>query len=493
MITNSSAEGVKPPAPVKRSIFNKPSWSNPQPIGDTDDFFHRSNQTYVEIAAEAERKRKRKLARRQREQTRDEPSGGRAGKRMRVSDDSDDDGNSSSSDDDTPQNEKETNSKLPDDVLGSKSRSSNPKETNSRPLEHALDVEPPLFNSTESNAEPKSLGECYEDAMATHKPAIEQTVLRSNIIDLEEDSEDPDVQENFDVDHCQMTTAKFSQSLDEDEFTASDEEFPELARKARDKARRKRLEADIVSTNVGSPSIGGNCESLQQTPSFSQPIPPPEAVIQILITSQIENTNPLIVNRRVSQRLKDVRLAWCQRQGFALEFIPTVFLTWRGKRLFDVTTCKSLGIAVDHYGNILLKGQKDVMGEADRQIHMEAMTDEILEKQKKAKRRVITDEVEENVEAVSAAVTDDSPVEKDKESQVRIILKAKGFEDFKIIVKPSILISKIVNAFRSEKKVGRDKEVLLFFDGDRLNPQTKVEETELSDMDYVDVYVKERA
>lgn len=51
-------------------------------------------------------------------------------------------------------------------------------------------------------------------------------------------------------------------------------------------------------------------------------------------------------------------------------------------------------------------------------------------------------------------------------------------------------MSKIINAFRSEKKVGRDNDVLLFFDGDRLDPQTKVEETELTDMDYVDVYVK---
>lgn len=467
MITDASTEGVKPSAPMRQSIFNKPSWSNPQPIGDTDDFFHRSNQTYLEIAAEAERKRKRKLARKQRELTQDEAISGRAGKRRRVSDDSEDDGNSTSSDEDPYQNEKEADSRAPED-------NSNPKA--------------PLSISTETKASPKSLHECNADAKAAHKPAEEQTALPSNIIDLEEESEDTETQKN--LGDCQTTAAKLSQPPVEDDFTASDEEFPELARKARDKARRKALESDTACANLSLPLTAEDRESLQRSQSIPQSTPPPEAVIQILITSQIDNTDPLIVNRRVSQRLKDVRLAWCQRQGFAPEFIPNVFLTWRGKRVFDVTTCKSLGIAVDQYGDILLRGQKDIMGEEDRQIHMEAMTDEILQEYTKAKRRVNIVEEEENPEAGDAAATEVPPVQQNKESQVRIILKAKRFEDFKLIVKPSILISKIVNAFRSEKKVARDKEVFLLFDGDRLDPQTKVEETELSDMDYVDVYVK---
>ena len=415
MFTQSSTEGVKPSAPMKRSIFNKPSWSNPQPIADTDEFFHRSNQTYVERAAEAERKRKRKLARKQREHAQDEPTSERAGKRRRVSDDSDDDGNSSSSDEDPTQNEKETYPNLSED---------------------ALDSKVPLSNPTELKAFPKTLSERYEDTMAAHKPDEKQTALPSNIIDLEEDSEDSEAQENSD--DCEITATKISKPPEEDEFTTSDEEFPELARKARGKARRKRLESDITFANLDSPLIAVDHESLQRAESIPQPTPvtPPEAVIQILITSRIDYTNPLIVSRRASQRLKDVRLAWCQRQGFTPEFIATVFLTWRGKRLFDVTTCKSLGIAVDQYGNILLKGEKDIMGEEDRQIHMEAMTDEILEEYKKAKRRVIIDEEEENDEAMAATTTDIPPGEQDKESQVRIILKAKGFEDFKLIVKP---------------------------------------------------------
>lgn len=401
---------------MKKSVFNKPSWSNPQPIGDTDDFFHRSKQTYVDIAAEAERKRKRKLAKKQREQTQNESISGRAGKRRRVSDDSDDDGNSSSSDEDPYQNE-DVKLNLPESTSDSKASRSNPTEPTPSP-----------------KPSPKPLNERYEDVETAYKPAEEQKAHPSIIIDLEEDSEDPETQDKDD--DCQVTAAKFSQPSVEDEFPASDEEFPELARKARDKARRTRLESDIACSNPDTPLMTGDRESFQRSQSIQQPPSLPEAVIQILITSQIHNTNPLIVNRRVSQRLKDVRLAWCQRQGFAPEFVPTVFLTWRGKRVFDVTTCKSLGIAVDQYGNVLLKGQKDIMGEEDRQIHMEAMTDEILEEYKKAKRRVITGEEEENGEAEATTATEVPPMEQNKELQVRIILKAKGFEDFKLIVKP---------------------------------------------------------
>ena len=51
-------------------------------------------------------------------------------------------------------------------------------------------------------------------------------------------------------------------------------------------------------------------------------------------------------------------------------------------------------------------------------------------------------------------------------------------------------MSRIINAFRTANKVEADKEVYLLFDGERLDPPMKVGDTELSDLDYIDVYVK---
>lgn len=51
-------------------------------------------------------------------------------------------------------------------------------------------------------------------------------------------------------------------------------------------------------------------------------------------------------------------------------------------------------------------------------------------------------------------------------------------------------MSRIVSAFMTDKNIDSDREVFLSFDGDRLAPECQVGETELAEMDYVDVYVK---
>ena len=48
----------------------------------------------------------------------------------------------------------------------------------------------------------------------------------------------------------------------------------------------------------------------------------------------------------------------------------------------------------------------------------------------------------------------------------------------------------MINAFRSTNHIGNEKEVYLLFDGDKLSPESQVGDTELSDMDTLDVVVK---
>ena len=51
-------------------------------------------------------------------------------------------------------------------------------------------------------------------------------------------------------------------------------------------------------------------------------------------------------------------------------------------------------------------------------------------------------------------------------------------------------MSRIVNAFKLDKKINSERSVFLSFDGDRLAPECQVGETELNDMDYIDVYIR---
>ena len=48
----------------------------------------------------------------------------------------------------------------------------------------------------------------------------------------------------------------------------------------------------------------------------------------------------------------------------------------------------------------------------------------------------------------------------------------------------------MINAFRIEYKVDPEKEVYLVFDGDRLDAPTAVGDTELSDMDSIEVFIR---
>ena len=399
-------------APPKRPLFNKPAWSNPSKIGAADDLFHRSNQTYLKVAAEAEARRKRKTARLQREHETDRAAERRSDKRRCVSDDSDDNGDSSGS-----------------------------EENPNRPMKEKVYLSHPQVLADSENGPPATLktnlaSESFtkplDDITNARKPIQASTSLSSSVIDLEDEVSQPQLSDREDSD-LEVTVPRVFRPAEDDGLPLSDEEFPELAKKAREKAKRKRLEADSIPATQNSTYVAeGNSQSQRSnaTHEATPPCPPADPVIQILITSPIPDTEPLIVSRRISQRLKDVRLAWCVRQPFASEFTPTVFLTWRGNRLFDVTTCKSLGIAVDANGDILLKGQKDIMGEEDRQIHMEATTEEILAEHQRSKSSVLAENADES------EVEEVVPVVKEKEAQVRIILKAKGFDDFKLIVKP---------------------------------------------------------
>ncbi|KAL2046054.1 hypothetical protein N7G274_001501 [Stereocaulon virgatum] len=450
-------------APKKRSLFNKPAWSKPQALANGNDLFHRSNQTYVEAAAEAERQRKRRLARKEIERCRQGGSEERAGKRQRISSDEEDDDGGSSSDDD-PSHTKDKN--------GSPNLTKNARENL-----------PPPMSTQRSRNSPKSLLERYEAAIGAQVLDIEQKLKArpSTVINVD-GYRDPQksAREEYESD---VAIVNASKPFEENDQTASDEEFPELARRAREKARRKRLEEDIAAALDPPPSGGsdGYMHRSQSTHPSTPPPPPPDPVLKLLITSHIPNTEPLIVNRRLSQRLKEVKDIWTQRQQLTPEIAETIFLVWRGKKCFNVTSCKSLGIIVDSNGNI--RTNRDSLEDLNGQIHLEAMTEEIFEAYRKAKRHEVTSEEEKQAEEPVG-------IEEEKVPEIRIILKAKGFADFKLKVKSSTLISKMINAFRSTNHIGDEKEVYLMFDGDKLSPESQVGDTELSDMDTLDVIIK---
>ncbi len=411
MVAETASHNSSGSAPLKRQLFNKPSWSKPQALTNGNDLFHRSNQTYVDLAAEAERRRKRKLARKERERASQAEAEERAGKRQRVSESEDDEDDDSASDHSPHKSENEEGS-------------TRAEQNKSKNVIRAMS--PP-----KSKDSPISLLKRYEATVAASEIDMDQKQKpsASHIIDLEDEDEDSPIEILKDSATTRATAAKHPVPPVEEDETISDDEFPELARQAREKARHKRLEEDMVLVTPVSPSMSqiDYQQRSQPTSQPTPPLPPPDPVLDILITSNISNTEPLIVKRKLSQRLKDVKLAWAERQQFSQVFTDGVFLTWRGKRIFDHTTCRSLGYKFSPDGRIM--ASRDSMMDDEGRVHMQVMTREMFEAYKKAKANDVLDRAKDRSQGPIVE-------EQKQEPQIKIICKAKGFSDFKLIIKP---------------------------------------------------------
>ena len=410
------------PTLVKRPLFNQPAWSKPRTFQDSTDFFDRSSQVLARISVIDEHRRKKKASRQQQERTQSRHKEEQEGKRRRLSDEKE---QTKVVDASNHESSHQTSAVI------KKQQSSTGTSQSSHPAESLTPTTDILLSNT--------LAKSYEETIVAAAEARKRGAP-TNIVDLEGSEGSMQGGESEQDDDQRLTVLTKSKPVIYDEFPASDEEFPELARKAREKARRKRLEADSAATVIPNPPPSAGHNDSQhlavQAPQRVPTPPPPDPVVSLLITSRIPNTKPLIVNRRLSQRLKDVRIAWCQRQQFTAEATQNVILTWRGRRLFDVSSCKSIGIGVDSLGNIVLKGEKDIFEEANRQIHLEAMTEETLEVLKKAKEQTKAAEI---IEDTNEEMEGPTLPHSNQEQQIRIILKAKELKDFKLIVKPVCL------------------------------------------------------
>ena len=418
---------------MKRSLFNRPAWSKPTVATDNTNLFHRSDETYHKIAAEEERRRDERRIEKERIKTLSiEGTDHISGKQRHLSIENNNDSENSHGsirsksrstiEVEAPSNQCGEGQRYVDAVLGNESS----PESSVKQVDTTITENPSRI--------------CMPTTEAVEKETSRR--IQSNIVDLDDSFDDgsiykPPVRRKSSS--PRVITTKAAAPL-RDDFLPSDDEFEELARAARERARRKRLQEDIaLPPPLLSPAANDGISaflspSLQGSISPEKP-PANDPVLQILITSKLPNTSPLIVNRKASQRLKDVRVTWCNRQAFSAETTSSVFLTWRGKRLFDVTTCKSLGIAADEDGNLHFRGRENAYGEEERQIHMEAMTDELFAEykiEKQRKEQATEDSGTEGFEAEKAVQT----TKASSEPQVRIIVKAKGYSDFKLIVRP---------------------------------------------------------
>ncbi|OBT48670.1 hypothetical protein VE00_00855 [Pseudogymnoascus sp. WSF 3629] len=233
---------------------------------------------------------------------------------------------------------------------------------------------------------------------------------------------------------------------------------------------------------------------LQPATTATAPSNAPDPTLTILITSPLPNTTPLLIRRRLSQRLKDVRLAWCVRQPpHAGAAGANIFLTYRGLRVWDTSTCGSMGVKISRAGGVLDDGGGGEGGD----VHLEAWTREAFEAYKAAEETrarnahlgLGNDASGAGGAAAAAEAAPSQP--QPQEEKLRIILRAKDMQEVKLRVKVTTKIADLVAAFRAQREAevgGRSVE--LWFDGDRMEEGDCVGDADLEDLSGVDVVVR---
>ena len=164
-----------------------------------------------------------------------------------------------------------------------------------------------------------------------------------------------------------------------------------------------------------------------------------------------------------------------------------IFLTWRGNKVFDVTTCKALGLTADGLGRLRINGEGF---DEEGRIHLEAWTEEIFDEFKKQKaaerKRLVLDPMEEEEEEEPKPEEISS---KEEVQKFRIILKSKDGTEFKIQVSPTTPISKMIAAFRHKNKIEGNINISLYLDGDKLDPNSLVGDADLEELTNIDVHM----
>lgn len=352
---------------------------------------------------------------------------------------------------------------------------------------------PPRSRSVRSSATPRSsvkkrLGNGVVDRLDDDEPTVRTPSRKSRSAALHNDAERDDALQRL---SSPTPVQSHAQALVIDD--SDDNDNPPRS--------QIQHQNELLSTSRP-PTISRTPSAHQATSQPPRP-PAPNPILSLLIHSPLPNTTPLLVKRRLQQRLKEVRLAWINKQRASSSLTNSefpadhkIFLTWRGKKCFDFTSCASLGLAVDEITGEVMVKRKDsdsaggnmgpgasgmsaaeerewresLADDGGAQLVLEAVTDEILAGRKKAvdrKAEVVSSGLSTSTQAGSSTQVDPNagsehdfgttrlqPSREESQPQtgqrsqadeetsavepkIKIILRAgREYEDYKLQVRP---------------------------------------------------------
>ena len=210
--------------------------------------------------------------------------------------------------------------------------------------------------------------------------------------------------------------------------------------------------------------------------------------ITIMMDSRIPDTIALCLRRRMGQSLDLCLRTWTQWQASKGNPLPDeladkLFMTWKGNKIYGSASASTLpGVELDSAGNLIANASAGPEGGFyEGGLYIEVWTDELLAEHERARQRElqltlgILDEDEDETLAETETQTEPGEAEKD----IKVILKAKEFEPVKLTVHMYTTVEAMASAFRKQRGVGPESTITLYFDGDVLDDESKVEELDI--------------
>lgn len=181
-------------------------------------------------------------------------------------------------------------------------------------------------------------------------------------------------------------------------------------------------------------------------------------------------------------------LAWMRKQGEAVseKDESEIFLTWKGRRIYDSSTGVGLGWNPSVGGEF--RTAQRTAGFTKGGILLEAWTQEELDSvlaAQELQKRIDRGELENDFS--------DHEVEEEQlelPTKIRISLKEKDQEPVKLSVQPHFEISLVVGVYRKMRKIPVDREIKLRYEGEWLEGDMTVEQADIDDLCTVEVYIK---
>lgn len=221
-------------------------------------------------------------------------------------------------------------------------------------------------------------------------------------------------------------------------------------------------------------------------------------ILTVVVTSRIAGTKPVRIRRRMNQVIRPVLETWIDRQRSHDIEVPKevergMFLTWKEHKVYSSSTLASLGIPIDPVTKTVKPGRDG--GFRGDMLHIEVWTEEAwadhlreTEQQRKQRIGIYDDDSGGNGAATPAAKDELAAAEQ----SYNVRLKSQD-QTIPCKIRPDYTVKEIVEMFREIAKLGKDRDISIWFDGEQLDEDAlavEAAELEPDEVSQLEVRVK---